>query len=224
MYRLTLGLLCVGFLAATIRSFALTNSSSVVDGGGSISSNASFQCIMSIGQAEPVEFNQNAANQKYSGFLNTFVLNPQLDADADGIVDENDPDDDNDNLLDTTELAGEGFDPPTSTNPFSADSDGDGAKDGQESVAGTNPQDANSLLEIVRAELVGDTEVVEWTSRSGKQYEVYRTTTAEDLSASPIVSGPFTAIGGIAPWFDTNTSVSNAVAGTNSFYGVRVIP
>jgi len=103
--------LSVGFLVAIQESWAQTDSSPVADAEGSISSNAFFQNISAIGQGSPGGFNQDAANQNYIGFLKTFVLDPRLDADTAGVADENDPDDDNDDLLDTTELAGDGFNP-----------------------------------------------------------------------------------------------------------------
>ena len=223
VFRWLYYLLMVGLLAATPKSPAQTNSSSVVDASGSISSNAFFQNMSAVGQGSPVGFNQNTANQNYSGFLNTFVLNPQLDADTDGIADENDPDDDNDDLLDTTELAGDGFDPITPTDPFLEDSDGDGSTDGSESMAGTNPHDTNNLLEIVRLDLTGNMGLVEWKSRGGKEYEILQALSVEELISSPTVLGPFMAIGGTGPWSETTSTSTNAMSGTHVFYGIRLM-
>ena len=107
--------------------------------------------------------------------------------------------------------------------PLLADSDGDGSTDGSESLAGTNPHDTNSLLEIVRLELSGEMGVVEWKSRGGKEYEVLRALSVEGLVSSPTVLGPFMATGGTGLWSETTSASTNAMPGANAFYGVKVM-
>jgi hypothetical protein len=208
---------------AAVSLHAQTNSSSTVDGGGIHSSNATFENTSAIGQGCPVGFNASFVNLNYSGFLNTFLLAPEMDADADGIADENDPDDDNDQLADTSELAGTGFNPSTSTDPLSADSDGDGAGDGAEAVAGTNPQDADSQLLILFASTDGINHVVQWQSRAGKQYEVLFSPDVAGVLASPVVLDTVTASGGSPPWFETTSTSTNPATG-EAYYAVRVQP
>ena len=201
-----------------------TNESSVIDGGGRFSTNATYQHFSAIGQGGPVGFNASAANLNYSGFLNTFLLAPDQDADADGVADENDPDDDDDGLGDATEIAGTDFSPPTATDPFLADTDADGAADGAEAVAGTNPLDPFSLLRILYASTDGTDDVVEWQGRGGKTYDVLRAATVASLSAAPVVVDTVTASGGTGPWLETTTLSTNAAGGTDAYYGVRVLP
>lgn len=63
-----------------------------------------------------------------------------LDNDGDGIPNQQDPDDDNDNLLDSSE-SGHG------TDPFNPDTDRDGIKDGIEIQQGSNPLIADTVSE-----------------------------------------------------------------------------
>lgn len=114
--------------------------------------------------------------------------------------------------------------PITPTDPLLSDSDGDGASDGSESVAGTNPHDTNNLLEIVRLDLTGGMGVVEWKNRGGKEYEVHQASSVDELLSSPTVLGTFMATGGTGAWFETTSTSTNAMPGTNAFYGVRVMP
>lgn len=202
----------------------ITSPSAVVDGGGNFSTNITYQHFSAIGQGGPVGFNDSAANINYSGFLNTFLLAPDQDTDADGVSDENDPDDDNDALRDTTEIAGIAFNPQTGTDPFLADSDSDGAADGVESVAGTNPLDPASLLAILFASTDGTNDIVEWQSRGGKTYDVVQAASVDSLSVAPTVVDTVTASGGIGPWFETTTTTTNAAAGAEAYYGVSVQP
>lgn len=63
------------------------------------------------------------------------------DTDGDGIYDFYDFDSDGDGLSDAAERDVYG------TDPYSADTDGDGFSDGAEAAAGTNPRDANDIIE-----------------------------------------------------------------------------
>ncbi len=71
----------------------------------------------------------------------------QANFDGDALGDDCDPDDDNDALLDAVETNTGTFVGPgnTGTNPFDADSDGDGFDDGDEVAAGSDPSDPSSV-------------------------------------------------------------------------------
>ena len=146
--------------------------SSVIDAGGGFATNGTHQSLMAIGQGDLVASLGNLSHLDHAGFLNTFLLHPNLDADADGIPDENDPDDDNDSLSDYAELTGAAFIPPTPTDPFNPDSDGDGASDGNEARARTNPKDPGSVFRIGSVDMAGDEITLGWSSIPGVWYEI----------------------------------------------------
>ena len=75
-----------------------------------------------------------------------------LDTDGDGTGNNADPDDDNDGLLDTEEIA-------LGTEPLVSDSDGDGANDGIEVSAGTDPLEETSFPILADGDVNGDGQV-----------------------------------------------------------------
>lgn len=97
------------------------------------------------------------------------------------------------------------------------DSDGDGQTDAQEAIAGTNPNDRNSVFKIA-ANLSVNAQgglVITWASAAGRRYSVLRST-------SP--SGPFTALGSniaATPPQNTYSDTSPPVAGS-VFYRITV--
>ena len=52
------------------------------------------------------------------------------------------------------------------------DSDGDGATNGEEAVAGTDPNDPNSVFQATETERTGDGVRVTWSSVEGKAYDI----------------------------------------------------
>jgi len=94
------------------------------------------------------------------------------------------------------------------------DTDGDGMSDYNEIVAGTNPQDANSILRIT--ELANGHQLVVWDSVAGRNYEVLATTNPS--SPMQIISPVIPANGDSSFYFDT------APDPTNKFYRVKVVP
>jgi hypothetical protein len=197
----------------------------VLGSSGGNHSNLSFTGVGVVGQGTPLGFTYNSAIDSYNGFLQSYVDRPDLDNDADGIADENDTDDDDDGLTDLSEVTGSSFDPATRTDPLAADSDGDGSSDGNESIAGTNPQDADSELVILGLVLEGGQEVIEWKSRQGKTYDVLRATSVFELGTSPETSEVVTVIGGgMGLFLETTTTSTNLNTGTMMFYGVKVKP
>lgn len=204
---------------------AATNSSQVVDGGGTPVSNAFFSGVGAVGQGGPVGLNVGSGFRNHSGFLQSFVWHPSLDTDDDGIADENDPDDDNDSLLDLDELAGTDFAPVTTTDPLSGDSDGDGAADGYESLTFSNPTDGLSLFQITRIESRSNGfDLVEWNSQGGRTYEVIRGSNIFDLATGGETADVVTVSGGLGPFLDNVTVSTNSAGERHMFYTIRLRP
>jgi len=205
---------------------AYTNTSSVVDGAGSQSTGGSYGNVSAVAQPGAVGIARNGGLVNYSGFLNTISLRPALDTDGDGLIDEFDPDNDNDALEDAEEIGGNTFSPVTVTDVNDSDTDGDGALDGEESVAGTDPTDADALLTIIAVQEATNGVEITWLARSNRTYEVRWNT---DLTNA----GGFTSMDTVtvtdvasAPWYVvTNTYVDTVhSAATNGFYRVLVQP
>ena len=197
----------VRMLAVALLGIALIASGGeearVLDGAGGWSSNAVDRTVTAACQPNPVGTIASAAYICHSGFLNSFLLHPEIDTDEDGLPDENDVDDDNDTLSDALELSGAAFDPPTASDPLRADTDDDGMTDAIEAASGTNPHDAGSLLRITGLSLGGGAVRLAWQSRAGHAYEVVGADTISALSTSDNVLQTVTAVGGQSPWFET---------------------
>ncbi len=98
-------------------------------------------------------------------------------------------------------------------NGANGDLDGDGFTNLQEYLAGTNPNNASSLLKITS---VVNGQVVTWFSVPGKNYQVFATTNA--AAEFQLLSGTITA-------FNATTSYTNVAPSTvQQFYRVKVLP
>jgi gluconolactonase len=81
-----------------------------------------------------------------------------------------------------------------------ADTDGDGHDDSSESIAGTNPQDANSVLRILSSEGNGTNGItLTWSSVTGKLYRVTCKGSFTDLAWSEL-AGPMAATNSTMSW------------------------
>lgn len=201
-----------------------TNKSSVLDGSGAQTSGGSYTNISAAGQPGGIAVSAGGSYVNHAGFLNTFILKPALDTDGDGLADELDQDNDNDGLADATEIGGDAFSPVTSTHVNDADTDGDGMSDGEESVAGTDPGDANAFLEITSITTPGGNRLVEWVGRSNKTYRLLRSDDALKVPTNVIA---FVAANGAAspPWYVQPVSIFDAFDPTNNgYYAVDVAP
>lgn len=199
----------------------ITKTSSVLDGSGSTSSGGSFTNFSAAGQPGGITVSSGGSYVNQAGFLNTFFLRPNLDTDGDGVVDELDQDNDGDGLADVAEIGGSGFSPTTPTGVNTADSDGDGASDGAESVAGTDPTNLDALLEIIRINQTGGQDIG-WLARGGKTYVLHARTNLLAGNFTPIATN--TAVGGIAPWFVTTNAIVDVSNIGAEFYAVEVLP
>lgn len=199
----------------------ITKTSSVLDGSGTTSAGGSFANISAAGQPGGIAVSSGGSYVNQAGFLNTFSLRPNLDTDGDGLADEIDQDNDNDQLADMTEIGGSGFSPTTPTQVNVADSDGDGASDGAEATAGTDPSNIDATLEIIRIAQAGGQDVG-WIARGGKTYIVHARTNLLAGTFTPIATN--TAVGGIAPWFVTTNAIVDASNINAEFYAVEVLP
>jgi hypothetical protein len=214
--------LLLGLALATLCRAQTVEVARVVDATGRWSTNGAYVTVAAVGQPGPAGWSTNLAHINWSGFLNGFLMFPALDVDRDGIVDENDPDDDNDGLADAVEIGGQSFDPPTFTDSLLADTDGDGMTDGGEAAAGSNPLDANSLLTITRFGRSANGVVVTWQSREGRAYDLLTAGSVASIASNAVVVTNATAAGGTGVWHAAETSGTDTTGRTNAVYRVRI--
>lgn len=94
------------------------------------------------------------------------------------------------------------------------DTDGDGMNDYAEILAGTDPEDANSVLRITG--LANGNQLVVWDSVPGRSYQVWATTNL--LQPMQVISPTIPASEPSSFYFD------DAPDATNKFYRVQVLP
>lgn len=216
------GIVWMTMLAVTAHA-QFTNRSSVLDSSGTISTGGAFTNVSAAGQPGGIATSSGGAFVNQAGFLNTFSLRPGLDTDGDGLANEVDPDNDNDQLADATEIGGDAFSPASATLVNVADTDGDGQLDGWEAVAGTDPNNLNALLELVAISNSPAGRGIVWLARGNneKTYVVRAATDPRQPYATVVFSN--TVAGGLAPWFAVTTSIAHATASNALFYAVEVL-
>jgi hypothetical protein len=134
------------------------------------------------------------------------------DNDHDGNPDSSDPDDDDDGMTDFYENAN-GLNP--FVNDAAGDLDHDGMSNYDEFIAGTAANNANSVLRVTRANLVGTASQITWLSIAGKTYQIYSSTN---------VVGPYTFFSTVpsAGTGETSTPITNSAG--QRFFRIRVVP
>ena len=210
------------FLSADMASAQLAQPCSVADGSGARSTGGDLISVTADAQPGGIAVSTAGAIMNYAGFLGCAILRPNLDTDGDGMADEIDPDNDNDWLWDTQELDGSVFGPATSTEMNDPDSDDDGATDGEEAAAQTNPLDITHYLHFTRfvPGNAGDEMTMSWVARSNYLYKVYRVDDLKSGLPGTYVTDVRAPMGGVGLWAivtATNT-VNVAGAACRSYY------
>jgi hypothetical protein len=195
----------------------LSNATYVVDSAGGWSSGGTYSNLSVIAQSGGMVISASNSVVNYSGFLNTFVLNTELDTDNDGIADELDPDNDDDGLADIDELAGSAFDPATVTDLNLSDTDGDGMSDLVEASSGTDPLDASVLLHFTSVESSGDDLVLGWQARSNWTYRIRASDSIIDDGdfTNIVVSSVLVTNSASPPWYVTTNFYRQVGASAN---------
>jgi uncharacterized repeat protein (TIGR01451 family) len=196
----------------------------VNDSAGQWTTNGDLISLSVVAQGCPVGVDSNSSLLNHSGFLEGFVLHPELDHDGDGVCDENDPDDDNDGLTDITELMGSAFSPATPTDPMLADSDGDGCRDGAEAMARTNPLDSNSRFAINHILRTNNVVAITWQGKAGLHYLVQGSETLQGLATNPQTLSTFTSTNGTGPWQDSESEVVLPAPWNTFFFRISIQP
>jgi hypothetical protein len=184
-----------------------------------------FQHAGAAGQPGGIFTNANGALRNYAGFLQAVDIKKWNQAGPNGPY-ELTVDNDGDRLSDTTEVAGTGWpdNPGTFTDPNDPDTDHDAMSDHDESVAGSNPNDPDSLLEITDIRHAGDSRVVRFTARGDgvKQYRIVADDGSYGYPDRPLSTSTYS--GGTAPWYGVTAVYTNAGAASMRSYAVEALP
>lgn len=214
---------CAGTLIVVVTADAAWNEPvRTMAGAAGRATAPGLQSVTTAAQLSVVGSSSNARFSNQAGFLSSFLLRPSLDTDADGLPDEDDPDNDNDGLPDRVEITGTAFLPTTTTDPQSADSDRDGATDAEEAAAGTDPGDAASRLALTRIETGGNQVRLSWQGRQGWLYEVLSADSVMGLTTNPSLLTVVTGGIGTGAWQRAESTVTNTPPGLDTFYRVKV--
>jgi len=183
--------------------FALSSVWARVSGPPALVTNNMFVATSNVGVPTDAVVRLTVNDTRFDS-TDTVVITvlPMLDSDADGLSDYEEGTG-LDNLLTAANPAGH----VTGTN--SADSDSDGMTDGDEALAGTNPNASDSVFEFLQGQPSGTDLVITWSSVSGRLYHVDlstnllapRLTLTSDLVATPPINAYTVPVSGAAQEF-----------------------
>lgn len=197
---------------------------SVADGSGGRSAGGDLAHVSAGGQPGGIGVARSGTLLNSAGFLGGAILRPDLDRDEDGLADEIDPDNDGDLLWDLDEIAGTAFAPLTATDLNESDSDGDGATDGEEAGAQTDPQDGSIYLHFTRVERdTSDNVALDWMARQNWLYRIYRFDPTNGLPGTHLADVRAPAVGGAGPWAVLTAGYTNAGTDVRRAYYVQVL-
>ncbi len=211
-------------------SAQISQTSSVMNGFGGRSSGGTYALVSAGAQPGGVATSYEGGPANYAGgminragFINTFILFPDLDTNNNGLPNELDPDNDGDGLWDHWEISGEKFNPATPTDPNSPDTGNTGMTDYEAMVAGVNPLDPNAVFRIVALDKDDADAEVTWVAR-GNHERIYVVRVIDDSydDTPSTVIWSNTVAGGSAPWYATEATITNESVGAR-FFAVEVI-
>ena len=187
----------------------------VLSGCGGSASDGLRTTQIVVAQASPLGYSANDTYLNQGGFLHGSTLAPQAKHDSDG-----------DGLQDWTELIGTAYasgTPVTPSSPTLRDSDGDGIDDREEYLTGTNPNDPLMFLHILNMGTASNgLSVMTFAGRNNFIYEIIQADTVSGLKTNPTVAATVLVAGGVAPWYQTLSTVTNPTPpGTTVFTGIR---
>jgi hypothetical protein len=223
--------ICAFFVSgcvAALRTQAVQPVSAVQDGAGGAASGGVYRLVSSAAQPGGIRCSGDglAGGRRHSaGFLGTFILQPGLDHDGNGVPDELNDDNDGDGLDDMAELTGSDFETAwgvaAATDLNEGDSDGDGSGDSHELHSGTNPNDADSYFAITGIQKEADSMRVSWRGRgAGSRYRVLYRDGSYEMPADLLEEIAVDVFEG-APWYTTDASVLDEDGADVRHYGLK---
>jgi hypothetical protein len=227
---------CLGFALLGLGLFAvpvaaqMTQTASVMNGFGGRATGGGYRQISAGAQPGGVATAYENGTANYAGgminragFINTFILFPDLDTNNNGLPNELDPDNDGDGLWDHWEISGEKFSPATPTDPNAPDSGNTGVSDYEAMVAGTDPYDPDAVFRIIDLAADGTDAEVTWRAR-GNHERIYVVRVIDDSydDTPSTVIWSNTVAGGSAPWYTTEATITNETVGAR-FFAVEVM-
>lgn len=212
------------FLAAGAGRAQIAQVPLVADGSGARSAGGNLVHASAGAQPGGIGVARAGTTLNSAGFLGGAILRPDLDGDDDGMADEFDPDNDGDRLWDLDEIAGSAFAPVTATDLNDPDTDDDGATDGEEAGAQTDPLDDSVYLHFTRIEREpADNMALDWLARQNWLYQLYCIDLTNGLPGMYLADVRAPAVGGVGAWAVVTAAYTNAATDPCRIYYLKVV-